>query len=600
MNNNEKKTRSEISDEFKWNISAMYPNESDVYKDVDSSKALAEEVSNMHGHIMDTSFTLLKTMLLYASSIRLIERAFVYSHMKHDEDNGDTKYVEMYSNVVAAYSEVAASLSFIVPEISQASAETVSEYINELPDLEVYRFMLEEIIRKKDHLLNKDQEFVLASLHEMLNSSDEIFSALNDVDMNFGEIVDQDGNAMPLTHATYIQFMQSQDRNIRKDAYSKLYDEYKKLNTTISTMYSFNVKSDVITSKLRNYSSILESPLSSENIPISVYDNLIAAVHEHLPAMHKYVNIRKRVLGVDELKMFDVYCPITKNIEFNYSFDEALEIGCAALSPLGENYVNTLKNGIKNEKWVDIYENQGKTSGAYSFGCYESYPYILMNFTGDLRDVFTLVHEGGHSMHSYYTRKTQDYIYADHSIFTAEVASTVNETLLIKYLLKNCEDIEMKKYLVNFYIDEFKSTLFRQTMFAEFEKIVHEHVWNGGALTPEFLNKTYEDLNTLYFGPAMSKDDMIQYEWSRIPHFYNSFYVYQYATGYSAANAIANRILNEGQPAVDDYLKFLTTGSSNYPIELLKIAGVDMSTEQPVLSALDTFDQLVEELNNLL
>lgn len=600
MNNNEKKTRSEISDEFKWNISAMYPDESDVYKDVNSSKSLAEEVSNMQGHIMDSSFTLLKTMLLYSSSIRLIERAFVYSHMKHDEDNGDTRYVEMYSNVVAAYSEVAAALSFIIPEISQASASTIAEYIDELPDLEVYRFMLEEIIRKKDHLLNKDQEFILASLHEILNSSDEIFSALNDVDMNFGEIVDQDGNTMPLTHATYIQFMQSQDRNIRKEAYYKLYDEYKKLNTTISTMYSFNVKSDVITSKLRNYSSILESPLSSENIPISVYDNLIAAVHEHLPAMHKYVDIRKRVLGVDELKMFDVYCPITKNIEFNYSFDEALEIGCAALSPLGESYVNTLKNGIKNEKWVDIYENQGKTSGAYSFGCYDSYPYILMNFTGDLRDVFTLVHEGGHSMHSYYTRKTQDYIYADHSIFTAEVASTVNETLLIKYLLKNCDDIEMKKYLINFYIDEFKSTLFRQTMFAEFEKIVHEHVWNGGALTPEFLNKTYNDLNTLYFGPAMSEDDMIQYEWSRIPHFYNSFYVYQYATGYSAANAIANRILNEGQPAVDDYLKFLTTGSSNYPIELLKIAGVDMSTEQPVLSALDTFDQLVDELNNLL
>ena len=600
MNNNEKKSRSEISDEFKWNISAMYPDESDVYKDVDSSKSLAEEVSNMQGHIMDSSFTLLKTMLLYSSSIRLIERAFVYSHMKHDEDNSDTRYVEMYSNVVAAYSEVAAALSFIIPEISQASASTIAEYIDELPDLEVYRFMLEEIIRKKDHLLNKDQEFILASLHEILNSSDEIFSALNDVDMNFGEIVDQDGNTMLLTHATYIQFMQSQDRNIRKKAYYKLYDEYKKLNTTISTMYSFNAKSDVITSKLRNYSSILESPLSSENIPISVYDNLIAAVHEHLPAMHKYVDIRKRVLGVDKLKMFDVYCPITKNIEFNYSFDEALEIGCAALSPLGESYVNTLKNGIKNEKWVDIYENQGKTSGAYSFGCYDSYPYILMNFTGDLRDVFTLVHEGGHSMHSYYTRKTQDYIYADHSIFTAEVASTVNETLLIKYLLKNCDDIEMKKYLINFYIDEFKSTLFRQTMFAEFEKIVHEHVWNGGALTPEFLNKTYNDLNTLYFGPAMSEDDMIQYEWSRIPHFYNSFYVYQYATGYSAANAIANRILNEGQPAVDDYLKFLTTGSSNYPIELLKIAGVDMSTEQPVLSALDTFDQLVDELNNLL
>lgn len=600
MNTNEKKTRSEISDDYKWNISAMYPDESKVYSDIFSSRKLVEEILSMQGNLMDSSFNLLKTMMLYSSSIRLVERAFTYAHMKHDEDNGNNKYSEMYSNVVAAYTEIAASLSFIIPEISTSSYSTINKYIEELHDLEPYRFMLEEIMRKKDHLLNKDQEYILASVSEIINCTDEIFTSLNDVDMNFGSVTSDDGIASPLTHATYIQFMQSSDRNIRKDAYMKMYNEYMKLNTTISSMYTYNIKSDVICSKLRNYSSPLESALSTENIPLSVYNNLISAVHDHLPSMHKYVDMRKRILGLDEMKMYDVYCPITENIESNYSFEEALDLACEALAPLGEEYVNTLRNGIKNEKWVDIYENQGKTSGAYSFGCYDSYPYILMNFTGDLRDVFTLVHEGGHSMHSYYTRKTQPYIYADHSIFTAEVASTVNETLLIKYLLAKCDDDKMKKYLINFYIDEFKSTLFRQTMFAEFEKIVHENVWNGNSLTPEYLNKTYSDLNSMYFGPAMSEDDMIQYEWSRIPHFYRSFYVYQYATGYSAANAIANRILNEGTPAVKDYLRFLTTGSSDHPIELLKIAGVDMSTEEPVLSALNTFDDLVNELNELL
>ena len=600
MNTNEKKTRSEISDEYKWNINAMYPDESRVYSDISSARKLVEEIISMQGHLMDSSFNLLKTMMLYSSSIRLIERAFTYAHMKHDEDNGNNKYSEMYSNVVAAYTEIAASLSFIIPEISTSSFSTIEKYIGELHDLEPYRFMLEEIIRKKEHLLNKDQEFILASVSEVINCTDEIFTILNDVDMNFGSVTSDEGIASPLTHATYIQFMQSSDRNIRKDAYMKMYNEYMKLNNTISSIYTYNVKSDVICSKLRNYSSPLESALSTENIPLSVYNNLISAVHNHLPSMHKYVDMRKRILGLDDMKMYDVYCPITEKIESNYSFDEALGLACEALAPLGEDYVNTLRNGIKNEKWVDIYENQGKTSGAYSFGCYDSYPYILMNFTGDLRDVFTLVHEGGHSMHSYYTRKTQPYIYADHSIFTAEVASTVNETLLIKYLLAKCDDDKLKKYLINFYIDEFKSTLFRQTMFAEFEKIVHENVWNGNSLTPEYLNKTYSGLNSMYFGPAMSEDDMIQYEWSRIPHFYRSFYVYQYATGYSAANAIANRILNEGTPAVKDYLRFLTTGSSDHPIELLKIAGVDMSTEQPVLSALNTFDDLVNELNELI
>lgn len=600
MNNYGDKTRAEIPQEYKWNIEAMYPDEAKVDKDLQTASQLANEVAEMQGHIMDSSVSLLKMLMIYSTTIRLIEKVFVYSHMRHDEDNANSKFTEMYGKTVSVYTDISATLSFVTPEILESTLEQIHKYIDEQPELETYRFMLEEIMLKKDHTLRKDQEFIMASLSEIVGCPDEIFTVLNDADLNFGMVNDENGMEKPLTHGSYIQFMESENREVRKNAYYSMYNKYKELNNTISSLYSYNVKADAVCSKLRNYESTLERALSSENIPTSVYSNLIDAVHKHLPSMHKYVKIRKKILGIEELKMYDIYRPLVKPLDKKYTFEEAVNIACEALSPLGEEYVNTLRNGILNEKWVDIYENKGKTSGAYSFGSFDSYPYILMNFTGDLRDIFTLIHEGGHSMHSYYTRKTQPYIYADHSIFTAEVASTVNETLLIKYLLEHCDVPEEKKYLINFYIDEFKSTLFRQTMFAEFEKIVHEQVEQGESLSAEYLNKTYYDLNTEYFGPALSEDDMIQYEWSRIPHFYRSFYVYQYATGYSAANAIANRILTEGEPAVKDYLKFLTTGSSDYPIELLKIAGVDMSQETPVLSALDTFDSLVDELARLL
>lgn len=600
MNNYGDKTRAEIPAEYKWNIEAMYPDESKIETDLETALQHADELAEMQGHIMDSSSSLLKMLKIYSTTIRLVEKVFVYSHMRHDEDNGDSKYTEMYGKAVSVYTDISATLSFVTPEILESSLELVHQYIDEQPELEIYRFMLEEIMLQKEHTLSKDQEYIMASLSEIVGCPDEIFTVLNDADLNFGMVKDEKGIEKPLTHASYIQFMESENREVRKDAYYAMYAKYKELNNTISTLYNFNVKADTVRSKLRKYNSTIERALSSENIPTSVYSNLIDAVHEHFPAMHKYVEIRKRILGIDELKMYDIYRPLVKPIDKKYTFEEAVNIACEALSPLGEDYVNTLRNGLLNEKWVDIYENKGKTSGAYSFGSFDSYPYILMNFTGDLRDVFTLIHEGGHSMHSYYTRKTQPYIYADHSIFTAEVASTVNETLLIKYLLEHCEDQEEKKYLINFYIDEFKSTLFRQTMFAEFEKIVHEQVEQGESLSAESMNSTYNELNSKYFGPALSEDDMIQYEWSRIPHFYRSFYVYQYATGYSAANAIANRILTEGEAAVNDYLKFLTTGSSDYPIELLKIAGVDMSQKDPVLSALDTFDSLIDELAKLL
>ncbi len=599
MNNKTLKNRNEIPSEFKWDIEAMYPLEADVDKDIEDGLALASSLSEYKGRIMESPAVLLEVLNLYAQSMQKIEKAYVYSRMKHDEDNADSKYNKLYGKAMSAIATLSANTSFLTPELLSYEEDEVLSYVDKEDGLSKYRFMLENIMLSKPHTLSSEQEYIMASLSEALNAPDEIFTSLNDVDMVFGEVLNDDNELVPLTHASYSALMESKSREVRENTFTTLYEKYKEHNNTLATTYNYTVKTNAICKNLRNYASCLESSLSGNKIPLSVYENLIDAVHKQLPAMHKYVGIRKRVLGIDDLKMYDVYIPLVKPANSSYTFEEAVDICCNALAPMGEEYVSVFRDGILNKRWVDRYENKGKSSGAYSFGSYDSYPYILMNFTGELRDVFTLIHEGGHSMHSYYTRKTQDYIYGDHCIFTAEVASTVNETLLIKYLLDNTDDEEMQLYLVNFYIDEFKSTLFRQTMFAEFEKWAHEEVEAGNALTADALNDYYAKLNSLYFGPDMGEDPYIQYEWSRIPHFYRAFYVYQYATGYSAANAIANRILSLGQEAVDDYISFLSAGSSDYPIELLKLAGVDMSTEEPILSALDTFSELVDRLDEM-
>jgi oligoendopeptidase F len=471
--------------------------------------------------------------------------------------------------------------------------------MDEEEGLGMYRFLLTELLKQRDHTLSKEEEFIIASYGEVLRSSGNIFTALNNADMEFGTVTDEDGNAKPLTHGTFVRFLESQSETVRKEAYDKLYDKYISLNNTLTAVYSNSVRKDAVTAKLRHYSSSLDAALTSNDIPLSVYDSLIHAVHEHLPSMHRYAGIRRRMLGLETMGMHDMYVPLVRPQEAHYTFEQAAEICCKALAPMGEEYVNAFRQGVLEKRWVDRYENKGKTSGAYSYGSYDSEPYILMNFSGTLRDIFTLIHEGGHSMHSWYTRQTQPFIYGDHSIFTAEVASTVNETLLIHYLMDNAENDEMLLYLVNFYIDEFKGTLFRQTMFAEFEKLTHEYIESGGSLTPEWLNTEYGRLNSEYYGPEVTYDDKIKYEWSRIPHFYRAFYVYQYATGYSAANAIAERILTEGPSARDEYISFLRSGSSGTPIDLLKLAGVDMSTEKPVRMALEVFDGLVDRLDEL-
>ncbi len=594
-----RKTRDEIKAQDKWNIEKMYKDNASAEKDLKESVSDAEKYVRYKGHLADSAASLADALIESDRIEQNLERAFVYSRMKLDEDNRDAEQQALYSKAVAAISQVSSLTSFVMPELIQIPEETLKQFIEDEPRLETYRHLLDSAMRQKAHVLSEKEENILAQLGEVLNAPDQVFTMLNDADMKFGKIKDEEGKETELTHGNYIRFMRSHNREVRKAAYTHCYEAYKGMINTISANYSANVKTDVISARLRNYPSARAAALSGGKIPESVYDNLIDSVHSALPKMYEYVKLRKKLLGLDELKMYDIYVPLVKLPKKKIRFQQAVEIGKEGLAPLGDAYLQQFQKGI-DSRWIDIYETEGKTSGAYSFGSYDSDPYVLMNFDSTLEDVFTLVHEMGHSMNSWLTRKTQPYVYGGHSIFTAEVASTVNETLLMKHLLKTESDPEMKKYILNMYLDAFKGTLFRQTMFAEFEKKTHEYVENGGGLTADWMNKTYDELNTEYFGPALSHDDYIQYEWARIPHFYNSFYVYQYATGYSAANAIADRILNGGEKEREDYLKFLSLGSSDYPVELLKVAGVDMSEREPVDRAMKVFSGLVDEFAELM
>ena len=457
MNSDKQKLRSEISPSDRWNLEAMYPDESAFSGDITRGLAGAESLVSKKGHIMDSPSSLLETLIAYTESVRSVERAYIYAHMRLDEDNSNTEYTEMFGRAASALTALTSLVSFIDPEILACEPSLVMSYIRQEPALEMYRFMLTSLLRKRAHTLSAAEENIIASYGEVLRASGNIFTVLNNVDMTFEPLTDSDGRSKDLTLGTYVRFLESSDRDVRLAAYEHLYSEYRSMNNTISAIYANNVRRDVVTSRLRGYGSSLEAALFGDDIPVSVYDNLLTAVHAHLPAFYKYVDIRKRVLSLDELRMCDVYTPLTRISENKFSFDQAVDLACKALAPLGEEYVRTFRTGILEERWVDRYENKNKTSGAYSFGSYDSYPYILMNFGGTLRDVFTLIHEGGHSMHAWYTRNTQPYIYGDHSIFTAEVASTLNETLLINYLLNDPEYKDLESYLINFYIDGRKS-----------------------------------------------------------------------------------------------------------------------------------------------
>lgn len=600
MNTKELKTRDQIDSKYKWNIEAMIPDESVISGELETIKKEAEAYGeDFAGRLTESADTLLAAFQKRDDIWRRLEKIYVYARMRRDENNAETKYQAMADQCNSVIAAVSASMAFFTPELLSASEETILAYIDAAPGLEIYRFAICDTMRQKAHILTQAEENILAQMSEITGATNDIFTMLNNADIKFGTIIDEDGDETEVTHGNFIKFMESHDRDVRKNAYNAVYDAYKELINTIASAYNYNTKTDVVSARIRKYESARAAALSVDNIPAEVYDNLVAEVHKNLPAMHRYVELRKKLLGVDKLYMYDMYVPLIKLPETSVSFEEGLDIMRDALQPLGEEYLTKMNKGIE-EGWIDVYENKGKTSGAYSFGCYDSYPYILLNYTDTLKDVFTIIHEMGHSMHSRYTRDEQPYIYGSHSIFTAEVASTVNESLLMQHLLRTKDEKEMRKYLLNMHLEEFRTTLFRQTMFAEFEDITHKAIESGETLTAEWMCQQYEDLNAQYYGSAVEKDDVIRYEWARIPHFYNAFYVYKYATGYSAATAISKKILTEGKPAAQDYIRFLKTGESDHPIELLKIAGVDMSSPLPVQQAMETFNQLLDEFESLL
>ena len=592
------KQRAEIDRKYKWNIEAMYADEADWEADYAKSEELADAFSGYSGRLGESSDVLLAALRDRDEVWMKAEKVYVYSQMKKDEDNRVSRYQELNQRAQSLLARISAKTSFFTPELTELPEGKIESYLAENEELQMYSYMLIDLIRRKKHVLSKDSEALMAQMSEIAGAPKQIFSMINNADIKFGTITDDEGDEIEVTHGNYISLMESSDRNVRKAAYENLYAAYGAQRNTLAATYNYNAKKNCIISKIRNYPSALAAELDGDNIPEEVYLNLVKTVNDNLDVLHKYVGLRKKLLDVDEIHMYDMYAPLVDMPKREVPYEEALEVVRKGLIPMGENYLKILNEGIE-AGWIDVYENEGKTSGAYSFGSYDSMPYVLLNYNNKFKDAFTIIHELGHSMNSYYTREKQPYIYGGHSIFTAEVASTVNECLLMHDLLKDCTDRNEKLYLLTIYIEEFRATVFRQTMFAEFELAVHEAVGNGEVMTAERLCQIYGDLNKKYFGPDVVYDDEISMEWARIPHFYNAFYVYKYATGYSAAVALSDKILHGGTEARDAYMEFLASGDSDYPIELLKGAGVDMSTPDVVESAMKTFRGLIDQLEEL-
>jgi oligoendopeptidase F len=594
----ETKTRDQIDPKYKWNIEEMYPDEEQWKADYKAVEDKAKDFAAYSGRLSESPQVLLEALQKKDNIWLILEKVYTYAKMKKDEDNRVNKYQAMNDKANSLIAKASSYLSFFTPELLEIPEEKLLGFMKAEEGLSLYEHVMNDILREKAHVLSGAEENLLAQISEIAGATGDIFSMINDADIKFGTITDEDGDLVEVTHGRYIGFMESHDRRVRKEAYEHMYKAFEDLKNTLATTYNYNTKTDVITARIRKYGSAREAALSGDNIPAEVYDNLIDTVNGRLSALHRYVEVRRKLLAVDEVHMYDMYVPLVEMPKGEILYGKALDMMREGLASLGGDYLARMNEGL-GSRWIDVYENVGKTSGAYSFGSYDSMPYILLNYNGKLKDVFTIAHEMGHSMHSYYTRKAQPFVYGGHSIFTAEVASTVNEALLMNHLLANSKDPQEKKYLLNLYLEEFRTTLFRQTMFAEFEKLTHEAVENGEVLTADWLCEEYGKLNRRYYGDHVAYDSQIALEWARIPHFYRAFYVYKYATGFSAAAAISSKILKEGPAARDAYIEFLKTGESDYPIELLKIAGVDMSRPDPIIQAMDAFEKLVVEMEKL-
>lgn len=594
----EVKDRKDIDVKDTWNLESIYANNELWEEEYAALEKEAAEFAKLKGAIEADVSKIPAVLDAYYGLHRRLSKLSVYARMRFDQDTTDSTYQTMSAKIGSLGVKIGAASAFVEPEILSYSKEQLEAAEKENERTAYYGRKIEEMLRGQEHTLDAEKEELLAAAGDMAEAPDDIFSVLMNADMKYPDIVLEDGTHLPLTNSTYISYMESPDRAVREGAFKTLYGQIASLKNTFAAIYRGNLKQAKFYAQSRKYSSARAMYLADSNVPESVYDNLLSAVHEALPMMYRYVAVRKKVLGVDKLHMYDVYTPIVAAQNQTYEFDQAKQMVLEALKPMGEDYLSHAREGLEN-RWIDIYPNKGKKGGAYSWGCYDSQPFILLNYTKNLDSVFTLIHEMGHSIHSYYSRTAQDYAYSDYKIFVAEVASTCNECLLMHDLLEKTTDKEQRKYLLNHYLDSFKGTLFRQTMFAEFEKTAHDYCAQGKPLTAEALSQMYLELNQKYFGPDMEKDEEIAYEWMRIPHFYTPFYVYQYATGYSAAVALSARILKEGKPAVDAYMNFLKGGESKDPIDLLKMAGVDMTTEKPVADALALFGELVTELETL-
>lgn len=589
--------RSEISDEYKWSVKDLYSSDELWNDDYEKALKSTQEKSSFEGCVMDSADTLADALSESEKDDYITERLYVYAFMRYYEDTSDGTYQQMSGKAQMLAVKMSEKYSFLVPEIMAADDDKVARFLDS-DKIKPYRHLLCDMLSKKEHTCSQKEEKLLAMASQMADSPSDIFSKFNNADVKFGKVHDEHGDEKELTSAGFSVFMESRDRNVRKEAFYALYRQYKSYINTLAASYYGNVKQAVFFANARNYESTLQMYLSGSFIPESVYTNLIDTVNNNLDKMHDYVSLRKKTLGVDELHFYDIYAPLTSDYTVKVSYENAKETVLDALKILGDDYVSQVKKGYESG-WVDVYENDGKRSGAFSWGAYGTHPYIFLNYTDTLNDIFTLIHETGHAMHTYYSNETQPYTYAGYKIFVAEVASTCNEVILIDYLLKHSRSDEEKKYLYGHYLEQFKGTLFRQTMFAEFEMITHRMAQDGEVLNAESLCGTYKKLNEKYFGKDMVIDEEIAYEWARIPHFYTPFYVYQYATGFSAAVAIATKIINGDKEVLHGYREFLKGGSSMHPIELLSLCKIDMSKPDVIQDALNVFGSLIEDFKKI-
>ena len=590
--------REEVRVEDTWKLEDMYPSEKEWEEDLKRVAKLAEEIAGMEGHLAESAGNLLRVLEKSAELGQKLMLAYNYAERLFDQDQKNNAHQAMSAKAMSVYAQVASKTAYLEPEIIGIDGEKLERFYQEEPGLELYRRQIQEICRLKEHCLTAEMEKLLAEATEMSNTASDTFSVINNADFQFPEVEDEKGEKVRITHGRYGTLMESADRRVRRESFEKMYSVYQQYANTLASLYNGQVKMQIFYAKARKYANTLEAAVTANDVSPAVYHNLVETVGKNLDKLHRYVSLRKKCLGVEELHMYDIYTPMIPDAAKEISYEEAKATVLKALAPLGEDYLQKLREGFEN-RWIDVYENQGKCSGAYSAGAYGAHPYVLLNYSGTLDSMFTLAHEMGHALHSCYSNENQPYIYADYKIFVAEVASTTNEILLMEYLLKNTEDKKERAYLLNHYLDSFKGTVFRQTQFAEFEMMSNALCESGESLNAGNLNKMYLELNQKYYGPDMISDEQIAYEWARIPHFYYNFYVYQYATAFSASVAIAKSILKEGAPAVERYKKFLSGGCSMAPVELLKIAGVNLETPEPIEQAMQTFGEILEEMEAL-